>query len=142
MNRLKNSVYRDKKMRTTLFEKKNFVMHSGEKSNFKIECDALTDGDIETLAYLISKRFEFNGVYGVPSGGKRLAKALKKYVTKKTMDYLIVDDVLTTGTSMEEARKKLMRHEPIIGVVLFSRSKSPIKKWIRPMFNMSKWWRR
>ena len=142
MNRLKNSVYRDKKMRTTLFEKKNFIMHSGEKSNFKIECDALTDGDIETLAYLISKRFKFAGVYGIPTGGLRLAKVLNKYIDEFGDYYLIVDDVLTTGTSMEEARKKLMRHEPIIGVVLFSRSKSPIKKWIRPMFNMSKWWQR
>jgi len=124
----------------TLFEKKNFIMHSGEKSTFKIECDVLTDKDIETLAYLISKRFEFNGVYGIPSGGVRLAKALKKYVTKRAMDYLIVDDVMTTGNSMEKAVDKFKHREPIVGVVLFARNKYPTSRWIYPMFSMSRWW--
>lgn len=128
-------------LKKVLFEKKSFVMHSGEKSDFKIECDALTSEDIDTLAYLISKRFEFNGVYGIPTGGIKIAKALKKYVNKTAMDYLIVDDVLTTGTSMKEARNNLIHHEPIIGVVLFSRSEHLIPEWIRPIFNMSKWWR-
>jgi len=117
-------------------------MHSGEKGNFKIECDALTDKDLETLAYLISKRFEFNGVYGIPTGGTRLAKALKKYRNKKAIDYLIVDDVITTGKSMIEASNKLRGREPIIGVVIFSRSKNPIPRWIYPIFDMSKWWQR
>lgn len=124
----------------TLFEKKNFVMHSGEESDFKIECDALTSEDIETLAYLISKRFNFAGVYGIPTGGLKLANALNKYIDEYGVYYLIVDDVLTTGKSMEKAQKKLIQHEPIIGVVLFSRSKRPIQKWIYPIFNMSKWW--
>jgi orotate phosphoribosyltransferase len=46
---------------------------------------------------------------------------------------LIVDDVLTTGKSMEEMRKK---HSNVltIGVVLFARGKCP--KWVEPIFNM------
>jgi orotate phosphoribosyltransferase len=115
-------------------------MHSGEKSDFKIECDTLTSEDIETLAYLISKRFEFNGVYGIPTGGIKIANALKKYINKGATYYLIVDDVLTTGTSMEESADKFKYREPIIGVVLFARNRHPISEWIYPMFSMSKWW--
>lgn len=129
-------------MKDILFEKKNFILHSGEESNFKIECDALTDGDLETLAYIVSKKFNFNGVYGIPTGGKRFAKTLKKYVNKKAMDYLIVDDVLTTGTSMIEAAEKFRGEAPLIGVVIFSRSKYTIPRWIHPIFNMYEWWNR
>ena len=115
-------------------------MHSGEKGDFKIECDALTSEDIETLAYLISKKFEFNGVYGVPTGAIRIANALKKYENKKAINYLIVDDVITTGKSMIEAYNKLKEREPIIGVVIFARNKKSIPRWISPIFNMSEWW--
>ncbi len=38
-----------------LFIKKDWEMHSGKKSDFKIECDALTDEDIKTIAHLISR---------------------------------------------------------------------------------------
>jgi orotate phosphoribosyltransferase len=127
-------------LKNSLFEKKSFIMHSGEKSDFKIECDTLTSEDIETLAYLISRRFEFNGVYGIPTGGVKIANALKKYTNKKAIDYLIVDDVITTGNSMEEAADKFKYREPIIGVVLFARNRYPISRWIYPMFSMSKWW--
>ena len=127
-------------LKNILFEKKNFIMHSGEKSDFKIECNALTSEDIETLAYLISKRFDFNGVYGIPTGGIKIAEALKKYINRDATYYIIVDDVLTTGTSMEEAADELIDYEPIIGVVLFSRSKHLIPEWIKPMFNMTEWW--
>jgi len=127
-------------LRNTLFEKKNFIMHAGEESDFKIECDALTSEDIGTLAYLVSKRFKFNGVYGVPTGGTKIAKILEKYVNKKALHYLIIDDVLTTGNSMEKTADKFKYREPIIGVVLFARNKYPIPEWIYPIFNMSEWW--
>lgn len=123
-------------MRSDLFKSGFIKLHSGSSSDFKIECDSLTDGDLDTLAYLISERFEFNGVYGIPTGGIKIAKALEKYINKKAMNYLIVDDVTTTGTSMEEAADKLKYREPIIGVVLFARNKCPIPRWIYPMFDM------
>ena len=114
-----------------LFVKKEFISHSGKKLDFKIECDALTYKDIETLAYIISKRFIFSEVFGVPNGGIRIANALKKYRSEDN-PYLIVDDVLTTGKSMEDYRRLIMRDT--IGVVLFSRGKCP--SWITPIFKM------
>jgi len=132
----------DENVKKSLFEKKEFIMHSGEKSDFKIECDMLTNGDIQTLAYLISKKFKFNGVYGVPRGGIRLAEALKRYVDKRALDFLIVDDVLTTGNSMIEAAKKFKDRRSLVGVVIFSRSKYTIPRWIHPIFNMYEWWSR
>ncbi len=54
-----------------LFIRQNFILHSGKPSDFKIECDALTDDDWECLAYLIAKRVSFSSVVGVPNGGSK-----------------------------------------------------------------------
>jgi len=119
-----------------LFEKKKWIMHSGTESNFKIECDALTSADWNTIAYLIAKHLSFVNVVGVPLGGLALAKALRKY--KSTLGpLLIVDDVLTTGTSMEEEKDVYLEQykNNIIGVVLFVRGKCP--NWVIPIFNMN-----
>lgn len=48
-----------------LFQTGNFKLHSGKTSNFKIECDALTDEDLETFAKLISEEFNFCATIGV-----------------------------------------------------------------------------
>ncbi len=63
----------------SLLKQGEFTLHSGEKSFFKIDCDFLTDEDIETLAFMVSKKIKFSGVSGVPTGGNRLKKALEKY---------------------------------------------------------------
>lgn len=134
-------------IRENLFVKKEFRMHSGGIAHYKIECDALTDGDIETLAYIISEKakqmtmgqLEGHGigrVIGVPRGGLRLANALQKYVTAGRGITLIVDDVLTTGKSMEEAKLNSSAGDDVIGVVIFARSECP--SWIFPVFSM-KW---
>jgi len=122
-----------------LFEMKTFVMHSGDIGHWKIECDALTDEDIETLAYIVSEKFKFAGVYGVPTGAIRIEKALRKYITLDSENFLIVDDVLTTGASMEEARNKMITVKRvfwhnIIGVVLFARIPPP--EWVYPVFQL------
>ena len=120
-----------------LFEKKKWIMHSGETSDFKIECDALTSDDWDTIAYLISKHFSFSEVVGVPRGGLALQYSLKKY--KKSLGpLLIVDDVLTTGTSMEEERDLYLERykNNIVGVVLFTRGRCP--NWVTPIFSMNK----
>lgn len=115
-----------------LFQRKDFVMHSGDIAHYKIECDALTDEDIETLAWLIAQKGKFSDVYGVPKGGSRLARALQKYVSFEGPP-LIVDDVLTTGNSMEESKIKL-HWSNAIGVVIFARKSCP--GWIKPIFEM------
>ncbi len=122
-----------------LFEKKEHFMHSGGFSNFKIECDALTDEDIETLAYLISQKFNFFRVNEVLSSHKpRLGIALQKYINPDSKNSLIVDDVLTTGASMEDAKFSTWAEYPdgkeVIGVVIFARGEPP--EWVTPMFWM------
>jgi hypothetical protein len=120
----------------SLFQLQDFIMHSGEPSYFKIECDYLTDMDIATFARIISEKVKFGSVYGIPRGGVKLEQALIPYITEGP--HLIVDDVLTAGTSMEEAYKKARSYfnitGEIIGVVLFAR-KEPAN-WIKPIFQM------
>lgn len=117
--------------RKTLFKytKNKILLSSGYTTNFKIECDALTKGDIEGFAYLINKMAKFYKVVGVPRGGLKIEKALKKYITPGGA-LLIVDDVLTTGASMEKMKKKYP-NDIVIGVVLFARNDCP--KWIQPI---------
>lgn len=117
----------------SIFVRKDFVMHSGGIARFKIDCDALTDEDIETIAWIISQKGKFKRVHGVPRGGLRLATALEKYKSEEGV-YLIVDDVLSTGASMEEAKAKL-NWPTAVGVVIFARSKCPT--WVRPVFEMN-----
>lgn len=116
-----------------LFKTGEFTLHSGAKSPFKIECDSLDDEDLNTLAMLIENRVAyFTDVEGVPSGGWRLAQALKPYVSidHHVERLLIVDDVLTSGASMEEHRAG----RDAVGVVLFARG--PCPRWIFPLFTM------
>lgn len=122
---------------SNLFQRVDIILNSGKPSDFKIECDALTDEDIECFAYLISKRYQFRKVVGVPRGGIRIEDALQKYTTNdSTHPLLMVDDVLTTGGSMIRYRKEYedMGYDNIIGVVLFARGECP--GWIKSIFQM------
>lgn len=114
-----------------LFQNGEFSLHSGEVSNFKIECDALTPADLETFAKLISEKFDWSIVIGVPKGGVALADKLAKYNNSESTNVLIVDDVLTTGNSMEEYN---LQHQDCIGIVIFARG--PCPAWITPIFQM------
>lgn len=120
----------------SLFEERTFIAHAGGELRFKIECDALTDDDLHAIASIIRKGLKFGEVHGVPRGGQRLANILEPYCTEGPL--LIVDDVLTTGTSMEEARKQFAdTHPDIKGVVIFARKNCP--HWVRSIFQMSLW---
>jgi orotate phosphoribosyltransferase len=122
-------------MRTNLFRLGEFTFHSGSKSYFKIDCDALTDADIKTLSCIIAKEFRYSKVIGIPKGGLRLAKACEEW-KKEYGPLLIVDDVLTTGKSMEEEKAKYP-YLYIIGVVIFARG--PCPAWVYPIFDMERW---
>ena len=127
-------------MRETLFKKRDWVMHSGGTAHYKIECDALTDEDIETLAFIIASKSASFGqkgtgiqsVYGIPRGGTRLAHALEHHIDRQGTVRLIVDDVMTTGRSMEEA-KQMGKGD--FGVVIFARGACP--DWVKPIFQMN-----
>lgn len=125
---------RDGDKMTTLFQTGYFILHSGQRSNFKIDCDALSDEDIKSLANIISRKFVFRKVIGIPRGGLRLAKALEKFVDITSEIILIVDDVLTTGQSMEEARAEFSKEGNVWGVVIFARNRPP--DWVVPIFRM------
>lgn len=113
-----------------LFTKQDFIGHSGQKLSWKIECDALTDEDWETCAFFIAEKTKtkFGAVEGIPNGGLKLAAALQKYVTEGPL--LIVDDVCTTGKSLEDHRAG----RDAIGFVLFTRRFSALPKWCNSLW--------
>lgn len=121
-----------------LFNKGVYRLHSKKLSNFKIDCEALDDVSIKVIADIIRKNVDFKEVYGIPDGGMRLAEDLKKHCKSESRNYLIVDDVLTTGTSMHKAKTHLEnmcggKDHDIIGVVVFSRMRA-YPTWIKPLF--------
>lgn len=122
-----------------LFQSGDFMLSSRQQATWNIECDALTDGDWDTLASLIALRYNFCGVSGVPRGGLPLASRLAPSANKHVRNYLIVDDVYTTGASMRAVRDELVASQTegrhYIGVVVFARNAlNPADMWINPMF--------
>ena len=118
----------------SLFNSGDFRLHSGDHSNFLIDCSALTIKDWRALAALVASHIKFRKVVGIPQGGLALAYALERYQSDEGPT-LIVDDVLTTGASMEATREKV--GEPVIGIVVFARGKCP--GWVRPIFRLEEW---
>lgn len=112
----------------TLFTLGQFTSHSGAVLPFKIDCDALTDDDIDCCAVLIARMVRpFIEVEGVPSGGVRLADALMAH-RRNYGGLLIVDDVWTTGGSMNAHRTGREAE----GAVIFARG--PLEPWVRSIF--------
>lgn len=121
----------------SLFQTGFHTLHSGDFSNFKIDCDALSDEDINSIALQLMHRLPmYYAVEGIPQGGLRLAEAMEKYKVPfqpiRSEKILIVDDVLTTGASMEEQRAGRYR---AIGAVIFARTEPP--SWITPLFRLT-----
>lgn len=126
----------------TLFKQIDFISHSGYNLKWKIECDALSDEELETLASVIKTKIEneysqhlIYEIVGIPTGGLRIAKQLKKKikVSKYGTLVIIIDDVLTTGKSMEEYKKQF-KYFRCLGFVLFARG-TP-NEWIKPVFQL------
>lgn len=116
-----------------LFKIGDFTLHSGSKSNYKIQCESLIEEDWECLACMIAKRCKFKDVWGIPEGGLKLRDYLSILCEDDdSLPTLIVDDVLTTGNSMEEARKHV--NGDSIGYVVFSRGGCP--SWVRALFQL------
>jgi orotate phosphoribosyltransferase len=113
-----------------LFNYGLFDLHSGGTSKYKIDCDFHTMADLEAFASLAKDFIKFSSVIGIPRGGLRFAACLEQYVTEGPT--LIVDDVLTTGFSMEEARKQ---YPYAIGLVIYSRITPP--PWIKAIYKFA-----
>ena len=116
----------------SLFQLGNFTLHSGGKSFWKIDCDALSSEDWATLAKMVYENVDrFRRVVGVPQGGLKLAIALKPYCfPNPEYPTLIVDDVLTTGDSMTKMKKTISGK--VIGAVIFARGRCP--DWVVALF--------
>lgn len=119
-------------MALSLFQYGAFWLHSGGMSSFKVECDAITAGDWHALAALVSQHTSFSTVEGVPRGGLPFSAVLLRYASgNKTDGLLIVDDVLTTGASMERHRDGRQAK----GIVVFARGTCPA--WVIPIWQLA-----
>jgi orotate phosphoribosyltransferase len=119
----------------SLFNLGAFTLHSGKESFFKIDCDALSDDDIDAIVHILAPMLEpFGEVVGIPRGGIRLAEAFKTFRTQDCTTLLVCDDVLTTGRSMNAER---IQHSDgkVIGAVIFARTPA-VPLWITPLFRM------
>jgi hypothetical protein len=117
-----------------LFQFGWFASHSGFQLPFKVDCDHWTDADLAEVAKFLQWKFAFSEVHAVPSdeapprtpAGPRLARIMRESCQfAEGYPPMIVDDVLTTGRSMEEFRATVMRNRPAvtpIGFVLVSRA--------------------
>lgn len=122
----------------SLFQLRPLRLHAGAQSSWKIEADSLTQEDLECVAMLIGRTMTFGRVVGIPNGGLRLEKILHPFV-QPVSDILIVDDVLTTGRSMEEMKEFLRRAEPnvpVMGAVVFARGLIP--DWVTAVFQLGR----
>ena len=71
----------------------------------------------------------------------KLARALEQYRDPNGDIPMIVDDVLTTGGSMEKARKVCERNPSLpksVGVVMFARVRPAA--WIKPIWQLWSPW--
>lgn len=120
-----------------LFQLGNFTLSSGAVSRWKIDCDALSDASIQTLAQMVRQMVgEFSSVEGVPRGGLRLAEALRSHCSGTYFPHLIVDDVLTSGGSMNRAfdrvKSRVKKDRGVVGAVIFARGECP--QWVKVVF--------
>jgi pyrimidine operon attenuation protein/uracil phosphoribosyltransferase len=122
-----------------IFQAFDFTLPNGDPSIFKIECDNLTDEDIECFAKMVG-HVSFKSVEGIPRGGVRFAKALLKYIDPESEVHLVVDDVLASGTAMTNAMQAAFDggEEVVRGVVIFSRG--PKINNCVPIFQMHPFW--
>lgn len=120
-----------------LFVWGNFRSSSGNDLPYKIDADALSDASIKTLARIIADKYTFRMVHSVPTGGNRLARALGAYLSPEGVD-LVVDDVLTTGASMERVKRGIAADPTnILGVVIFARGECP--EWVKAFLTVAEW---
>ena len=128
---------------TDLFQAIDFTSHAGKALNWKIEMDALSEQEWDCLAQMIYEyeTRNFGEVVGIPRGGLPLAKALAGYATGNDDDpILIVDDVLTTGGSMNTFEMDYFRNRKpreFFGWVVFARTPCEhANGWINALFQM------
>ena len=119
-----------------LFQLGDFKLSSGAQSGWKIDCDALTSEDLAALALMGSKLLPpFGWPVGIPRGGLLLAEEMSRYCTIGETP-LIVDDVLTSGGSMEREKTRVWATTAVqpLGLVIFARG--PCPAWVKAIFQL------
>ena len=127
----------------SLFQKVDFKSHSGLNLSWKIECDEISKKEWKCLAEMIMdyEKRPFQAALGIPRGGIILGTYLNEYSTQNIEDpYLIVDDVLTTGGSMDDFVNSYFRNRKpnYFGWVVFARNKP--QHWVKALYQMPKVW--
>jgi|TARA_B110000196_G_C21063162_1_gene623459 hypothetical protein len=122
-----------------LFKSIDFKSHSGLDLSWKIEMDVLSDSEWFTIKKMIIELTPpFKEAVGIPTGGSKLGDLLNEHGTGKEEDPIcIVDDVLTTGESMEYFLTQYQRNRrpfTAIGWVVFARGQCP--GWVTSLFQM------
>jgi len=122
-----------------LFKSIDFKSHSGLDLSWKIEMDVLSDSEWVTIKKMIIELTPpFKEAVGIPTGGSKLGDLLNEHGTGKEDDPIcIVDDVLTTGESMEYFLTQYQRNRrpfTAIGWVVFARGQCP--GWVTSLFQM------
>jgi len=122
-----------------LFKSINFKSHSGIDLDWKIEMEVLSDSEWVTISKMIMERTSpFREAVGIPRGGVKLSNLLNEYATDDEKHPLcIVDDVLTTGESMEDFLTQYQRNRrpfTVMGWVVFARDRCP--PWVAALFQM------
>ena len=123
-----------------LFQKVDFKSHAGLDLTWKIEMDSLTPKEWDCISTMILELSPpFREAIGIPRGGNVLGKLLNRHGTGKEEDPIcIVDDVLTTGMSMNTYREEMdierWQKSCALGWVVFARVRPP--KWIKALFQM------
>lgn len=128
-----------------LFQLCDFILASGARCLWRIECDAITPAGWEALALMAAERLPpFGSVYGVPRGGLPFAEAMKPHRTPGCRRALVCEDVVTTGGSISRF-VQVMKDDPqelfpwCVGVCVFARGTCP--KWVIPLFQMAEVWK-
>jgi len=125
----------------SLFNAGVFSLHSGAHSDFIIDCDYLSNEDLAALAAVAKKRcpWLWGTTVGIPRGGLRFAEAMKPHNFKRHPGVILVDDVLTTGSSFTEHREVLVAHgtpfDKVRGICIFARQEPP--DWVWPLFRFN-----
>jgi hypothetical protein len=122
----------------SLFALGNFELSSGDRSFWKIQCEAFTDADWYAIAHWMmhamrTQHLSFSEVVGVPTGGLKLAEKLYPYRSTHSLWFaprLVVDDVLTSGVSITQQ----MNREDDFGFVVFARGQLPPR--VRAMWKL------
>lgn len=121
----------------SLLQLADVTLHSGRRSFFKLECDALSNQDWQAAAVMLARILSpFGRVEGVPRGGLPLALHLRHYADSDSGRILLVDDVWTTGGSMVDFANERYPNDRlrVIGAVLFARG--PVHHWVTPLFTL------